>query len=145
MASDANLLIRSVSKGVDLIMVFAIMEALPRAGWLAGVLYVLISDGLYGGQSLGKKLTGLKVETVIPEGERLPCDIKSSMLRNAVIALGLFLTKIPLVGWIIFALLIAFEGVTLIGSTEGRRFGDELASTAVSEVNQQNMRSEDNN
>lgn len=143
MANATNLLVRAASKSVDLILVFAIMEALPRAGWLAGVLYILISDGLYGGQSLGKKLTGLKVETVLAEGGRLPCDIKGSILRNAAIGLGLFLAKVPFLGWIFFAVLVGFEAVTLIGSAEGRRFGDELAGTLVSEVNHQDKGSED--
>jgi len=133
MSKGANLLTRTASKSVDFIIVFAIMEALPRAGWLAGVLYVLISDGLYGGQSLGKKLTGLRV--VGPEGR--PCDIKSSILRNSALGLGLFLFKAPLVGWLPLMALAGFEFVTMVGSTEARRFGDELAGTSVIEEDQQ--------
>lgn len=129
MTHKTNILIRAVSKGVDLILVFALMEALPRAGWLAGVLYILISDGLAGGQSLGKKLTGLKV--VGPEGR--PCDIRASILRNAVLCTGIFLFKIPVAGWILLLAAIAFESITLIGSAEGKRFGDELAGTTVVE------------
>jgi len=134
MSKGANLLSRTASKSVDFILVFAIMEALPRAGWLAGVLYVLIGDGLFDGQSLGKKLTGLRV--VDPGGR--PCDIKSSIFRNAALGLGLFLFKAPLVGWLPLIALTAFEFVTLIGSPEGRRFGDELAGTRVIEENRNN-------
>jgi len=139
MSTGANLLSRTVTKGVDLILVFAIMEALPSAGWLAGVLYILISDGLMEGQSLGKKLTGLRV--VGPKGR--PCDIKCSILRNATLGLGLFLFRVPLLGWLLLIALAGFEFVTLIGSPEGRRFGDELAGTVVIETKQQDDRRED--
>jgi uncharacterized RDD family membrane protein YckC len=139
MSTGTNLLSRTASKSVDLILVFAIMEALPSAGWLAGVLYVLIGDGLLGGQSLGKKLTGLRV--IGPDGR--PCNIKSSMLRNAALGLGLFLFRIPLLGWLILIALVGFEFVTLIGSAEGRRFGDELAGTSVIEAERQDDRRDD--
>lgn len=147
MNKGANLLSRTASKSVDFILVFAIMEALPRAGWMAGVLYVLIGDGLFGGQSLGKKLTGIRV--VGPGGR--PCDIKSSIIRNSALGLGLFLFKAPLVGWLPLIALTAFEFVTLIGSPEGRRFGDELAGTSVIEEDreidedQENKADQENN
>ena len=139
MSTGTNLLSRTASKSVDFILVFAIMEALPSAGWLAGVLYVLISDGLWRGQSLGKKLTGLRV--IGPKGR--PCDIKSSILRNATLGLGLFLFRIPLLGWLLLIALAGFEFVTLIGSPEGKRFGDELAGTSVIEAEQQDDRRDD--
>lgn len=134
MGNTANLLSRTASKGVDLILVFAIMEALPRAGWLAGILYVLISDGLSGGQSLGKRLTGLRVLSTDSEGTERPCDIKGSIMRNATLGLGLFCFRMPFLGWLLFIALLGFEFVTLMGSTEGKRFGDELAGTSVREV-----------
>lgn len=139
MSTGTNLLSRTAAKGVDFILVFAIMEALPSAGWLAGVLYILISDGLMGGQSLGKKLTGLRV--VGPEGR--PCDIKNSILRNAAPGLGIFLFRIPLLGWLLLIALVGFEFITLMGSPEGRRFGDELAGTSVIEAEQKDDRRDD--
>jgi len=139
MSTGPNLLTRTASKCVDFILVFAIMEALPSAGWLAGVLYILISDGLMGGQSLGKKLIGLRV--IGPAGR--PCDIKSSILRNASLALGLVLFRLPLLGWLLLIALAGFEFVTLIGSPKGSRFGDELAGTSVIETEQQDDRRDD--
>lgn len=137
MSKGANLLTRIASKGVDFILVFAAMEALPRAGWLAGVLYILISDGLYDGQSIGKKLTGLKVVCIAGDaGNSRPADIKGSIMRNATFGLGLFFLKVPLVGWLLFIALAGFEFVTLMGSPEGRRFGDEIAGTRVEEADQ---------
>jgi uncharacterized RDD family membrane protein YckC len=126
----AGLLLRVVSKGIDFIVILAAAEALPKAGWLAGLTYLLISDGLINGQSLGKKLTGLRVETT----EGVPCTIKDSILRNSTLAVGLLLWKIPLVGWLLLAAVMALEFIILIGSKENARLGDEIAKTSVVEI-----------
>ena len=122
---------------MDLIVVFAMIEAFPRIGLLGGVFYILVSDGLLGGQSFGKKLTGLRTVRVggePPEESVRPCDIKSSLLRNGALGLGILLIKIPLLGWLIFLAIVSLESITLIGSSEGRRLGDEIAGTKVEEV-----------
>jgi uncharacterized RDD family membrane protein YckC len=126
----AGLLLRVVSKGIDFILILAAAEALPKAGWLAGLIYLLISDGLINGQSLGKKLTGLRVETA----EGAPCTIKDSIVRNSTLAVGLLLWKIPFLGWILLAAVVALEFIILIGSKEGARLGDEIAKTSVVEI-----------
>jgi uncharacterized RDD family membrane protein YckC len=126
----AGLLLRVVSKGIDFILILAAAEALPKAGWLAGLIYLLISDGLINGQSLGKKLTGLRVETAVGA----PCAIKDSIVRNSTLAVGLLLWKIPFLGWILLASVVALEFIILIGSKEGARLGDELAKTSVVEI-----------
>jgi len=126
----AGLLLRAVSKSIDFILILAAAEALPLAGWLGGVVYLLISDGLMKGQSLGKKLTGLKVRTASGE----PCSIKDSIVRNSTLALGLLLWKIPVVGWPLLGVVVALEFIILVGSKEGARLGDELAKTSVVEI-----------
>ncbi len=126
----AGLLLRVVSKGIDFILILAVAEALPKAGWLAGLVYLLISDGLIKGQSLGKKLTGLRVETA----DGVPCTIKDSIVRNSTLAVGLVLWKIPLVGWVLLAAVMALEFIILIGSKENARLGDEIAKTSVVEI-----------
>ncbi|MEJ2314421.1 MAG: hypothetical protein P8Y85_06530, partial [Nitrospirota bacterium] len=78
----AGLLLRVVAKSIDFIIILAAAEALPRAGWLGGLVYLLISDGLLDGRSVGKKLTGLKVEAA---GGRA-CTIRDSILRNSTLA-----------------------------------------------------------
>lgn len=126
----ASLLLRSVSKGIDIIVFLAASEALVRAGWLAGIAYLLVSDGLFDGRSIGKKLTGLRVVTA----EGASGKVRESILRNAPIAAALFLWKIPFIGWLALILVLAVEFVILIGSPDGRRLGDEIAKTSVLET-----------
>lgn len=130
MAKGAGLLLRAVSKGIDFIIIFAAAEALPQAGWLAGFGYLLISDGLMEGRSIGKRLTGLRV---ISENGAA-CSIKDSVLRNSTLALGLALWKVPMVGWLLMTAIIALEYILLLGSSNNRRLGDEIAKTSVVET-----------
>lgn len=130
MDRSASLLLRTVSKGVDFIIIVAAAEALPKAGWLGGFCYLLISDGLRDGRSIGKMLTGLRV---LGQSGR-PCTIKESIIRNSTLAAGLVLWKIPLVGWLLLLCVIALEFVILLGSQNGLRLGDELANTSVVEA-----------
>lgn len=125
----AALLLRVVSKTIDFILVFAAVEALPTAGWLAGIGYILIGDGLFEGRSLGKRLTGLKV--VSADGK--PCSIRDSILRNSPFGVGLLLWKIPIVGWLFLTIIVAFEFILLLGSSEAMRLGDEISKTSVIE------------
>ncbi|GAB4390538.1 MAG: RDD family protein [Thermodesulfovibrionales bacterium] len=126
----ASLLLRMVSKGVDFVLIFAAAEALPKAGWLAGIGYLLISDGLFDGRSVGKRLTGLQVITE----SGAPCGVRESILRNVTLAIGLLLWKIPFLGWLFLAAVTAGELIILVGSKEGRRLGDEIARTSVVET-----------
>jgi len=126
----ASLLLRVVSKSIDFILILSAAEALPKAGWLAGLIYLLISDGLFKGRSIGKKLTGLRVETATGAA----CTIKDSILRNSTLGAGLILWKVPVVGWLLLAAVVALEFVILIGSNEGSRLGDEIAKTSVVET-----------
>ena len=126
----ASLLLRSVSKGVDIIVFLAAAEALRRAGWLAGIAYILISDGLFDGRSIGKKLTGLRV-AMAADGSR--ATVRESIIRNSPIAGALLLWKIPFIGWLGLAVVLAVEFVILLGNPDGKRLGDEMAKTMVLE------------
>lgn len=126
----ASLLLRSVSKGMDIIVFLAAAEALVRAGWLAGIAYILVSDGLFDGRSIGKKLTGLRV---VRAADGAQGTVRESILRNAPIAAALLLWKIPFIGWLALALVLALEFVVILGSPDGMRIGDEMAKTTVLE------------
>ncbi len=126
----AGLLLRGISKTIDFIIVAAAAEIIPRAGFFAGLAYLLISDGLFEGRSIGKQLIGLR--TVSATLDRT-CSVRESILRNFVLCIGVVLWKIPLVGWIFIVLILAFEFIILLGSKEGMRFGDEIAKTTVIE------------
>jgi len=129
-ARGASLLLRVVAKSVDLILVLAAAEILPRAGFLAGIVYILIGDGITGGRSLGKRLLGL---SVLSEGDG-PCTIKESILRNFILAFALLFCKVPIIGWALAFIVFALEFIVLAGSPEGRRIGDEIAKTWVRET-----------
>lgn len=128
--ASSNLLLRVVSKGIDFILILAAAEALPKAGWLAGLVYLLISDGLFVGRSVGKRLTGLMVIS----SSGTPCSMKDSILRNSTLGLGILLWKIPVLGWVFLLAVVALEFIILFGSKEGKRLGDEIAQTTVVET-----------
>jgi len=129
----AGLLLRTVAKTIDLIIVAAAAELIPRAGFFAGLVYLLISDGLFNGRSLGKQLTGLKVVSVVTGNA---CSVKESILRNLALCIGIAIWRIPLIGWVFTLLILAFEFIMLLGSKEGMRLGDEIAKTTVIELKQ---------
>jgi hypothetical protein len=133
-----DILSRVSARSVDLIIVAALLELVPRAGFFAGIIYLLIADGLFGGRSIGKKLIGIKV-VLIDSGKA--CGYKESIFRNLIFAIGLLLcgllNEVPLLGGmfiiIVPVLILLFEGLILLGSENGMRVGDELAKTHVIE------------
>lgn len=131
-AKRAGLLLRAVAKILDFILIAAVTEIVPRAGFFAGLTYLLICDGLFDGRSLGKRLIGLRVVSTLTQG---PCSIRESILRNSTFSLGLLLYKIPWIGWIFIVLVSMLEFIILLGSKESMRLGDEIAKTKVVTVN----------
>jgi uncharacterized RDD family membrane protein YckC len=134
----SGLLLRVVAKGLDLILMAAMAEVLPRAGYLAALAYVLVADGLWGGRSLGKRLLGLRVVRL----DGSAAGVRESILRNGPLALGVLLWKLPLLGWLLAAAVFALETLLMVGSPEGRRLGDELAGTEVLKEEQTQERQE---
>jgi uncharacterized RDD family membrane protein YckC len=138
--SKAGLLNRVIAKAIDFIIIGAMLEIIPVAGYFAGLVYLLIADGLMDGKSVGKWLIGLRV--VVKDSEPLrSCGFSEAIIRNilfaAVYLLFGLLMGIPLIGWILsFAVIAAavmFEGLIMFGSEDGSRFGDEIAKTWVIE------------
>lgn len=123
-------MLRVVAKAIDFIIILAAAEALHHFGWLAGLSYLLISDGLAEGRSIGKRLTGLRV--VCAAGT--PATVKDSVLRNSTLALGLVLWVVPYAGWLLLLAVVGLEFVILLGSSDRRRLGDEIAKTSVQEL-----------
>lgn len=126
----AGLLFRAVAKILDLILIAAVMEIIPKAGFFAGIAYILLSDGLFDGRSLGKKLIKIQVVSSI---DNMPCTFKDSILRNSTLAVGFGLSIVPWIGWIFFLIVLAFESILILGSSERKRLGDEIAKTLVLE------------
>lgn len=126
----ASLLLRIFAKVLDFILIAAVAEVVPKAGFYAGLLYLLISDGLFDGRSVGKLLIGLRVVSI---ASHEPCSMKESIVRNAPLGAGLLLYKLPWIGWIFIVLVSLVEFLILLGSKNGMRLGDELAKTSVVE------------
>ncbi len=135
----AGLLLRVFAKVLDFILIAAVAEMVPKAGYYAGLAYLLISDGLFDGKSIGKLLTGLRV---VSAAGHEPCSVRESIMRNALLGAGLVLYKLPWIGWLFLAFISAVEFLILLGSKNGMRLGDELAGTLVIERVRRNVRQE---
>jgi uncharacterized RDD family membrane protein YckC len=127
----AGLLLRTAAKAVDFILIAAVIEIIPRAGYFAGLTYLLLGDGFFDGRSIGKKLLRIKVVSAVTQA---PCTFKESILRNATFAVGYVLWIVPFVGWIFILIITVIEFILVLGSKDGMRLGDEIAKTTVIET-----------
>jgi hypothetical protein len=136
---SANTLNRVIARSIDILIVVTFLELLSKTGYFAGLLYILIADGLLNGRSVGKWLIGLRVIVV---DTKTPCAYKESIFRNLPFAIGYIifglLKGIPLIGWL-FAIVVPLvilgvEALIMIGNEEGMRFGDQIAKTQVIEA-----------
>jgi len=127
----AGLLLRAAAKIIDFILIAAVIEIIPKAGYFAGLAYLLLGDGFFDGRSIGKKLIKLRVVSSDTGG---PCTFKDSILRNSTLAAGYILWIVPWIGWIFILLASALEFILILGSRDGKRLGDEFAKTVVLET-----------
>jgi uncharacterized RDD family membrane protein YckC len=126
----AGLLLRTAAKVIDFILIAAAVEILPKAGFLAGLAYLLLGDGFFDGRSIGKKLIRIRV---VSKATNSPCTFKDSILRNSTLAAGYALWVVPWVGWLLIFVIAAIEFVLILGSEDGSRLGDDIAKTTVLE------------
>ncbi len=130
----ADLTTRAVAGFVDLLLVIG-LERLPDVlGFLSAAGYLLIRDGLFEGQSIGKKVIGLRVA---PSDTVQGMTYRESIIRNIPLALVFILFLVPYVGWILGPLALFVECLTAIGDDQGMRIGDMLARTWVIPAGQQ--------
>jgi uncharacterized RDD family membrane protein YckC len=129
---------RLISKIIDLVLIAALFYlgkviALP-IGLGAAILYALFQDALGRGQSIGKRLCGLKVVDIRTEE---PCSFQQSFLRNFPLALGLAFSAFSLL-WVFLALLVVpvcvLEVYLVTRLITGIRLGDVLGHTVVKEA-----------
>jgi uncharacterized RDD family membrane protein YckC len=133
----ADLVKRFIAALIDNVLA-ALVGAIPVVGGIVGAAYILLKDGLdlefMDKRSIGKKL--MKLRPVRLDGGTM--DITTSVQRNWPLAIGSILSIIPILGWIIavpVALVIGvIELVLVLTDPEGRRLGDKLAGTKVTEV-----------
>lgn len=129
---------RYLAKFIDLLLVLALAKLDRVFGFIApliGMTYILISDGLSQGRSLGKNLVGLQV--VIERDILLPCNFKHSTLRNLPIGVVVLFLVIPFWGWVLFftlgLVILGVEAYQIYQDPGGLRLGDLIAETRVLE------------
>ena len=126
----ASLLLRIIAKTIDFIIIASAIKLIPQIGYFAGIVYFLISDGLFDGRSIGKKIIRLRVISLKADST---ASFRDSIIRNSTLTLALLLYKIPLFGWLLAFVIILFESLLILGNKEGMRLGDDLAKTKVIE------------
>jgi uncharacterized RDD family membrane protein YckC len=126
---------RLLAKFLDLLVVAALASLPTWVGDAAGLTYALVADGLGDGQSIGKRIVGLRV--VSESG--LPCTFLESLQRNLTVALAIILLmqRVTFV-WPLLALVgvvaLLVEAVLVVTDDEALRLGDRLASTRIVEA-----------
>ena len=134
---NSSKLNRLLAKAIDIvvILVFFAISPLYPANALAALIYCLIADGLGNGQSLGKRIIGLRV---VHNDTDEKCTFKESLIRNALLGFAAIFGIIPVWGWMVFILFglpFIFIEIYLMMSLEtGSRLGDLLANTKVVEA-----------
>jgi uncharacterized RDD family membrane protein YckC len=125
----ADLTTRAVAGFIDLLIVIGLARLPDVIGLLAGAGYLLIRDGLFAQQSVGKKVIGLCVVRVDDAGQS--ASFRDSIIRNMPLAAAFLLFRIPYAGWALGPVLLVVEGLAALGDERGMRVGDLLARTAV--------------
>jgi len=123
----ADLTSRAVAGFVDLLIVVGLARLPDVIGFLSATGYLLVRDGLFARQSVGKKLIGLRV--VSADGPGVPVSFRESILRNAPLAIAFLLFLVPYAGWVLGPLVLAVEGLAALGDEQGMRIGDLVART----------------
>lgn len=130
---------RLSAKFIDFVIAAMLAVYHPIVGVLAAITYILLSDALMGGRSVGKRLIGLKT-VIIGDGiNGDACDIRRSMIRNSLFAIAMLFYMIvhwiPYLGNLLSVLAIvaiaSYEIFRLYNDEHGLRLGDILSETAV--------------
>jgi uncharacterized RDD family membrane protein YckC len=123
---------RLVAKLIDVALVMIGAVTYYPMGLILGIIYLCISDSLYEGQSIGKRIMGFGVISLI---DGAPCSAKQSFIRNLPFTVPLMLLVFPFWGWVlsaIFALPLALmEVYFLFKDASPHRLGDIMADTTV--------------
>ena len=128
-----SFLLRGMARLADIAVAYALAVAAGRAGLVVALLYLLLADGIFRGQSVGKRIFGVKA-VYLPT--RTDARFRDSTLRNAPLALVVVLRMMPEP----LGLRAGLAGLLVIGAVEawkawrdplGRRLGDVWAQTQV--------------
>jgi uncharacterized RDD family membrane protein YckC len=123
----AELTTRVVAGFIDLLLVIGMARIPDVMGFLAVTGYILVRDGLFHGQSVGKKVIGLRVALTDDPGKA--GSFRESIIRNVPLAVAYLLFLVPYAGWLLGPLALGVEALTAMGDERGMRIGDILART----------------
>jgi hypothetical protein len=127
----ADLTLRGLARLADFSVAFVLAQTSPTAGPLLAAFYLLVADGLLVGQSIGKKIFGVRA-VVVPR--RAPAGYQESMLRNAPFALVAVFYAVPFLWPVLLVAglpILAFEAYMIWSDRLGVRIGDIFADTQV--------------
>jgi hypothetical protein len=127
----ADLTLRGLARLVDFTLAFVLAQASPQIGPVLAAIYLLAADGLMSGQSVGKKIFGIRT-VVVPR--RAAAGYHESVLRNAPFALVAVFWAVPLLWPMLFVAgvpIVAFEAYMIFTDRLGVRIGDVFADTQV--------------
>ena len=123
---------RFIAKAIDFALVGIGVVFYYPMGLILGIIYLSISDSLYEGQSIGKRMMGFMVVSLI---DGTPCSTKQSFIRNLPLVVPLSFLIYPGWGWFIAAFLALpftiVEIFLLFKEQTPHRLGDILADTTV--------------
>jgi uncharacterized RDD family membrane protein YckC len=127
----ADLTLRGLARLVDFAIAFVAAQAAHELGPILAVIYLLLADGFMHGQSIGKRIFGVRT-MVVPR--RVPAGYRESLLRNAAFALVALFYVVPL-GWVLLDVaglpIVGFETWMVLSDRLGVRIGDIFADTQV--------------
>jgi uncharacterized RDD family membrane protein YckC len=127
----SDLTLRGLARAADFLIGFSLAISAPRVGPLLGAIYLLTADGLMYGQSLGKRVFGIRT-MVVPR--KAPAGYRESVLRNAPFALVVLFYAVPILWLVLFVVgvpILLFEGWMVWSDRLGIRIGDIFADTQV--------------
>lgn len=129
----ASLILRGMARLVDVAIAWGFYLLAGRAGFVVAVLYILLADGLSQGQSLGKKIFGVKA-LYLPA--RTGARFRESVLRNAPFGLIVLLGMMPrplgsVAFWSGAVVIAGIEAWKVFRDPLGIRLGDIWAQTQV--------------
>ncbi len=127
----ADLTLRILARLADFAFAFLLAQLHPPFGPLLAAGYLLVADGISHGQSIGKKLFGVRAVVV---SRRAPAGFRESILRNAPFGLVMVFVAVPLL-WPVLVIagvpIVAFETWQVVDDRLGIRIGDFFADTQV--------------
>ena len=125
-------LTRLIAKAIDFFIVLILAMLFYPFGLLLALIYISLSDSLYGGQSVGKRFMGFSVIS-LEDGK--PCNVRQSIVRNLPIIFPLGFAIIPpwgfIASFIMLVPLMLLEIYLLFKLDSGHRLGDVMADTTV--------------